>query len=158
MFATTYVCEKLFSTMKIVKTKFRSGLTDKYLRDQLRLTVRFPPLQSIKPEVKDGEGPCKTIGVMVRMEVRVQVSQHKEQPAFSLELSLSDILGKWTKLFLDIFEPRAVLRRGLADIGLFSPSKSARAPTSYHCRHRVHPYRYVGTCGMSGNIALMSAA
>ncbi|KAJ4440187.1 hypothetical protein ANN_08325 [Periplaneta americana] len=37
MFATTYVCEKLFSTMKIVKTKFRSRLTDKYLRDQLRL-------------------------------------------------------------------------------------------------------------------------
>ncbi|KAJ4434577.1 hypothetical protein ANN_23139 [Periplaneta americana] len=34
MFATTYVCEKLFSTMKIVKTKFRSRLTDKYLRDQ----------------------------------------------------------------------------------------------------------------------------
>ena len=39
MFATTYVCEKLFSTMKIVKTKFRSRLTDKYLRDQLRLAV-----------------------------------------------------------------------------------------------------------------------
>ncbi|KAJ4441407.1 hypothetical protein ANN_11262 [Periplaneta americana] len=38
MFAITYVCEKLFSTMKIVKTKFRSRLTDKYLRDQLRLT------------------------------------------------------------------------------------------------------------------------
>ncbi|KAJ4428083.1 hypothetical protein ANN_24097 [Periplaneta americana] len=37
MYATTYVCEKLFSTMKIVKTKFRSRLTDKYLRDQLRL-------------------------------------------------------------------------------------------------------------------------
>ncbi|KAJ4441852.1 hypothetical protein ANN_11711 [Periplaneta americana] len=37
MFATTYVCEKLFSTMKIVKIKFRSRLTDKYLRDQLRL-------------------------------------------------------------------------------------------------------------------------
>ncbi|KAJ4432401.1 hypothetical protein ANN_21020 [Periplaneta americana] len=37
MFATTYVCEKLFSTMKIVKAKFRSRLTDKYLRDQLRL-------------------------------------------------------------------------------------------------------------------------
>ncbi|KAJ4447694.1 hypothetical protein ANN_09702 [Periplaneta americana] len=37
MFATTHVCEKLFSTMKIVKTKFRSRLTDKYLRDQLRL-------------------------------------------------------------------------------------------------------------------------
>ncbi|KAJ4437880.1 hypothetical protein ANN_13819 [Periplaneta americana] len=37
MFATTYVCEKLFSTIKIVKTKFRSRLTDKYLRDQLRL-------------------------------------------------------------------------------------------------------------------------
>ncbi|KAJ4428493.1 hypothetical protein ANN_24530 [Periplaneta americana] len=30
MYATTYVCEKLFSTMKIVKTKFRSRLTDKY--------------------------------------------------------------------------------------------------------------------------------
>ena len=39
MFATTYVCEKLFSTMKIVKTKFRSRLTDKYLRDQLWLAV-----------------------------------------------------------------------------------------------------------------------
>ncbi|KAJ4441420.1 hypothetical protein ANN_11275 [Periplaneta americana] len=37
MFAVTYVCEKLFSTMKIVNIKFRSGLTDKYLRDQLRL-------------------------------------------------------------------------------------------------------------------------
>ncbi|KAJ4435520.1 hypothetical protein ANN_18136 [Periplaneta americana] len=36
MFATTY-CEKLFST--IVKTKFRSRLTDKYLRDQLRLAT-----------------------------------------------------------------------------------------------------------------------
>ncbi|KAJ4436805.1 hypothetical protein ANN_16937 [Periplaneta americana] len=33
MFAVTYVCEKLFSTMKIVKIKFRSRLTDKYLRD-----------------------------------------------------------------------------------------------------------------------------
>ncbi|KAJ4450426.1 hypothetical protein ANN_01850 [Periplaneta americana] len=39
MFATTYVCEKLFSTIKIVKTKFRSRLTDKFLRDQLRLAV-----------------------------------------------------------------------------------------------------------------------
>ncbi|KAJ4444165.1 hypothetical protein ANN_05954 [Periplaneta americana] len=39
MFAVTYVCEKLFSTMKIVKIKFRSRLTDKYLRDQLRLPV-----------------------------------------------------------------------------------------------------------------------
>ncbi|KAJ4437083.1 hypothetical protein ANN_17218 [Periplaneta americana] len=39
MFATTYVCEKLFSTMKIVKIKFRSRLTDKYLRDQLRLIL-----------------------------------------------------------------------------------------------------------------------
>ncbi|KAJ4435543.1 hypothetical protein ANN_18159 [Periplaneta americana] len=39
MFAVTYVCEKLFSTMKIVKIKFRSRLTDKYLRDQLRLAV-----------------------------------------------------------------------------------------------------------------------
>ncbi|KAJ4443620.1 hypothetical protein ANN_05294 [Periplaneta americana] len=28
MFATTYVCEKLFSTMKVVKTKFRLRLTD----------------------------------------------------------------------------------------------------------------------------------
>ncbi|KAJ4449689.1 hypothetical protein ANN_01093 [Periplaneta americana] len=37
MFATTYVCEKLFSRMKIVKIKFRSRMTDKYLRDQLRL-------------------------------------------------------------------------------------------------------------------------
>ena len=37
MFAVTYVCEKLFSKMKIVKIKFRSRLTD--LRDQLRLAV-----------------------------------------------------------------------------------------------------------------------
>ncbi|KAJ4428376.1 hypothetical protein ANN_24395 [Periplaneta americana] len=41
MFATTYVCEKLFSTMKIVKIKFRSRLTDKYLRDQLRPARQF---------------------------------------------------------------------------------------------------------------------
>ncbi|KAJ4439816.1 hypothetical protein ANN_07944 [Periplaneta americana] len=39
MFATTYVCEKIFSIMKIVKTKCRSRLTDKHLRDQLRLAV-----------------------------------------------------------------------------------------------------------------------
>ena len=39
MFAITYVCEKLFSTMKILKTKFRSRLTDKHLRDRLRLAV-----------------------------------------------------------------------------------------------------------------------
>ncbi|KAJ4437321.1 hypothetical protein ANN_17459 [Periplaneta americana] len=41
MFATTYVSEKLFSTMKIVKTKFRLRLIDKYLSLQLRLAFRF---------------------------------------------------------------------------------------------------------------------
>ncbi|KAJ4437929.1 hypothetical protein ANN_13868 [Periplaneta americana] len=39
MFFTTYVCEKLFSTIKIVKTKFKST-DDKYFRDQLRLAVQ----------------------------------------------------------------------------------------------------------------------
>ncbi|KAJ4430382.1 hypothetical protein ANN_22598 [Periplaneta americana] len=52
MFATTYVCEKLFSTMKIVKTKFRSRLTDKYLRDQLRLAI---PMIKGKKEKAWGE-------------------------------------------------------------------------------------------------------
>ncbi|KAJ4444493.1 hypothetical protein ANN_06285 [Periplaneta americana] len=45
MFATTYVDGKLFSTMKIVKTKSRSRLTDKYLRDQLRLAI--PPYRTV---------------------------------------------------------------------------------------------------------------
>ncbi|KAJ4438908.1 hypothetical protein ANN_14862 [Periplaneta americana] len=48
MFATTYFCDKLFSTIKIVKTKFRSRLTDKYFRDQVRLTSfasHFPRLR-----------------------------------------------------------------------------------------------------------------
>ncbi|KAJ4426633.1 hypothetical protein ANN_26431 [Periplaneta americana] len=31
MFATTYVCKKLFSTIKIVKTKFRSRLTNTFV-------------------------------------------------------------------------------------------------------------------------------
>ncbi|KAJ4452242.1 hypothetical protein ANN_03760 [Periplaneta americana] len=47
MFATTYVFEKLFSAMKIVKTKFRSRLIDKYLRDQLRLAIDFDDIINV---------------------------------------------------------------------------------------------------------------
>ncbi|KAJ4444238.1 hypothetical protein ANN_06029 [Periplaneta americana] len=43
-------------------------------------------------------------------------------------LDVSDTIfsdGKWTNLFVDIFERRAFLRRGLADIGLFRYSASS---------------------------------
>lgn len=39
IFGTTYVCEQLFSQMKIVKSKCRSRLSDRHLCDQLRLAV-----------------------------------------------------------------------------------------------------------------------
>ena len=61
MFATTYVCEKLFSTMKIVKIKFRSRLTDKYLRDQLRLAVSdiIPDFETLSQ--RHSEDRCRFI-------------------------------------------------------------------------------------------------
>lgn len=49
MFSTTYVCEKLFSTLKHVKSKHRSILTDTHVKELLRLatTEYKPDLQKI---------------------------------------------------------------------------------------------------------------
>lgn len=47
LFGSTYLCEKLFSTMNFNKSKFRSRLTDKHLRAILRVSVA----SSLKPNV-----------------------------------------------------------------------------------------------------------
>ena len=38
-FGSTYLCEMAFSQMKIIKSKYRSRLTDRHLTDCLRLAV-----------------------------------------------------------------------------------------------------------------------
>lgn len=47
LFGSTYLCEKLFSTMNFNKSKFRSRLTDEHLRAILRVSVA----SSLKPNV-----------------------------------------------------------------------------------------------------------
>ncbi|XP_025196828.1 general transcription factor II-I repeat domain-containing protein 2B-like [Melanaphis sacchari] len=47
IFGTTYSCESLYSTMKIIKSKYRSNLTDDHLTELLRTA-----LTSIQPDLK----------------------------------------------------------------------------------------------------------
>jgi len=46
-FGTTYSCESLYSTMKIIKSKYRSNLTDDHPTELLRTD-----LASIQPDLK----------------------------------------------------------------------------------------------------------
>ena len=44
MFRSTYVCESMFSTLKQVKSKHRSVLTDTHVKELLRLaTTEYKP-------------------------------------------------------------------------------------------------------------------
>lgn len=47
LFGSTYLCEKLFSTMNFNKSKYRSRLTDKHLQAILRVST----VSSLKPNV-----------------------------------------------------------------------------------------------------------
>ena len=38
-FGSTYLCEMAFSQMKIIKSKFRTRMTDAHLNDALRLAI-----------------------------------------------------------------------------------------------------------------------
>ena len=39
LFGSTYICEQLFSQMKLVKSKSRTVLTDRHLEDTLRIAT-----------------------------------------------------------------------------------------------------------------------
>ena len=39
LFGSTYICEQLFSQMKLVKSKCRTVLTDRHLEDTLRIAT-----------------------------------------------------------------------------------------------------------------------
>ncbi|KAK0141205.1 SCAN domain-containing protein 3 [Merluccius polli] len=44
MFGSTYVCESLFSTLELVKSKHRSALTDTHVKELLRVaTTEYEP-------------------------------------------------------------------------------------------------------------------
>ncbi len=47
LFGSTYLCEKLFSTLNFSKSKYRTRLTDEHLRSLLRVSTAF----SLKPNV-----------------------------------------------------------------------------------------------------------
>ena len=47
VFGSTYVCEQLFSKMKLTKSKMRTSLTDDHLNATLRLAT-----SSFKPDIK----------------------------------------------------------------------------------------------------------
>ncbi|KAJ4447900.1 hypothetical protein ANN_09909 [Periplaneta americana] len=122
MFAITYVCEKLFSTMKIVKTKFRSRLTDKYLRDQLRLAAymvsrkisrRYATRKS-ETSTNGTEFDSKTVDDSVYDKLHIfRVLLHRELPAWlsrsrrlpaNLKLrSVADSILAWTDYLVGFF-------------------------------------------------------
>jgi tryptophan synthase beta subunit len=39
IFGTTYVCESLYSTLKFIKSKYRSELTDEHLSELVRTAL-----------------------------------------------------------------------------------------------------------------------
>ena len=47
IFGSTYICEQLFSKMKLTKSKLRTSLTDSHLDGALRLSS-----SSLKPNIK----------------------------------------------------------------------------------------------------------
>ena len=47
MFGSTYICEQLFSKMKLTKSKLRTAITDSHLDGALRLSS-----SSLKPNIK----------------------------------------------------------------------------------------------------------
>uniref|UniRef100_A0A8D8QSN0 General transcription factor II-I repeat domain-containing protein 2B n=4 Tax=Cacopsylla melanoneura TaxID=428564 RepID=A0A8D8QSN0_9HEMI len=58
-FGSTYLCESLFSTMKIVKSKYRSRLTDCNLNDCIRtaLSKYVPDFQKLAKDIQCHLGP-----------------------------------------------------------------------------------------------------
>ena len=56
-FASTYLCEMAFSQMKIIKSKYRSRLTDKHLTDCLTLIVSSygPNYKAFTDSIQSGE-------------------------------------------------------------------------------------------------------
>ncbi|XP_076850343.1 general transcription factor II-I repeat domain-containing protein 2A-like [Brachyhypopomus gauderio] len=70
-FGSTYLCEKLFSTMNFNKSKFQSKLTDEHLQAILRVSVA----SSLKPDVAQ---LCK----MKRCQVSGRSRRKKEEPMF----------------------------------------------------------------------------
>ena len=51
MFASTYICESMFSDMKIIKTKYRNRLSDEHLETLLKISRIKLPLECLK-EIK----------------------------------------------------------------------------------------------------------
>ncbi|KAK1887300.1 General transcription factor II-I repeat domain containing protein 2 [Dissostichus eleginoides] len=51
-FGSTYLCEMAFSQMKIIKSKYRSRLTDRHLTDCLRLAVYEPDYKALTDSVQ----------------------------------------------------------------------------------------------------------
>ncbi len=57
MFGSTYICESLFSTLKQVKSKHRSVLTDTHVKELLRVaTTEYKPVLKKIVETKDCQG------------------------------------------------------------------------------------------------------
>ena len=54
LFGNTYICEQLFSQIKLIKTKNRTLLTDRHLEDTLRVTTT-----DIEQNIKDLVGQIR---------------------------------------------------------------------------------------------------